>query len=182
MRPGAAREGTGCAALLAFALAVPSAGCGYRFAARGDGLPGGVDAARVVLFSNRTAEPGVESWFTEAFRGELARRGREAGEGAAAVVSGEVTRVAVAPSIFPAVPRPGQAIGAGAVASYRAEAVATVRLERGGARLAEVTVTGFEDFLPGGSVLDSEANRRLALRRLAESLMRQAYLRLASGP
>jgi hypothetical protein len=71
-------------------------------------------------------------------------------------------------------------------ASYQASAVVLLRLERDGRVLAETEVSGTEDFLPGtagvsGDVLEAEANRQAALHRLAETLMREGYDRLASS-
>jgi len=51
-----------------------------------------------------------------------------------------------------------------------------------------VRVSGSEDYLPAGAtggsataILETEGNRRLAMRRLAALLMRQAFEELSSG-
>jgi len=69
----------------------------------------------------------------------------------------------------------------GSLASYRLSAVVAVRLVNKGVSVpnAAVTVRGQEDYLPGKNVLESETNRGAALRRLATSLMRDAYDQLA---
>ena len=166
-------------AALALSLIAGAAGCGYRFTPRGGELPEGVRALQVPIFRNLTAEPGIEGIFTDALRQELARAGRLGGEGADAVALGAVTEVRDGAAIYLNSPD-----GGGGLASIRVEAVATLRLERAGRTLAEVTVRGDEDYIPGAdspSILEDEASRRMALRRLSQSLMRQAVERLASG-
>ena len=56
-----------------------------------------------------------------------------------------------------------------------------LRLVKEGQVLSETVVSGTEDYLQGrGNVLEAEANRQAALARLAETLMRDGYDRLAS--
>lgn len=156
--------------LLPAALALSLAGCGYRFTPRGGELPGGVRALRVPVFRNLTAEPGVEGVFTDALREELERTGRLGGDGADATALGVVTELRDSSPIYQK--------------SYRVEAVVTLRVERAGGTLAEITVRGAEDYSPSQSkpaILEHEARRRMAMRRLAQSLARQAVERLATG-
>src|SRR3990172_6422254 len=54
--------------------------CGYRFTAGGGELPGKARTLFVPLFSNQTAEPEVDAFFTSALRQELARAGRAGGD------------------------------------------------------------------------------------------------------
>jgi hypothetical protein len=78
------------------------------------------------------------------------------------------------PTIENGVERPAQ------LASYRAFAEARLRLLKDERVLAETSVSGTEDYLPGsGDVLEAEANRQAALHRLTETLMREGYERLA---
>ncbi len=169
-------------AALAASLA---AGCGYRFTPQGGELPEGVRTLYVPVFRNLTAEPGVEGYFTSAFRRELARAGREGGEGSDAIAYGTVEEITEGSPIYansPAVPGEGPP-PLPEPASMRVRAKASVRLERGGKTIAQVAVVGNEDYRPGGEVpvLHDEASRRMALRRLADALMRQALERLSSG-
>jgi hypothetical protein len=163
------------------AVLVAGLGCGYRFVPRDATLPEGVRSVCAPIFLNETPEPGLEALFTRALRQELGRAGT-LGDGAAceARLEGVVTGVYSSPTILtePTIEngqeRPPQ------LASYRAFAEARLRLMKDGRVLAETTVSGTEDYLPGsGDVLEAEANRQAALHRLSETLMREGYERLA---
>ncbi|WNG16191.1 LPS assembly lipoprotein LptE [Cystobacter fuscus] len=163
-------------------------GCGYRFTPRSAGLPGGVSSVCAPVFRNDTAEPGLETLFTRVFRQELVRVGALGGSGSCqASVEGVVVWVNSAPTIVTEPVYEGNTVVTGQqLASYRASAGVTLRLVRDGQVLAETTVSGNEDFLPGaegasGDVLQAEANRQAALYRLAETLMREGYDRLANN-
>ena len=154
--------------------AVVLVGCGYRFAASGGTLPEGVRALYVPLFANSTPEPGTEAYFTEALRAELARAGQEGGAAADAAVRGELVELFTGPAIV---------APAGRV-SYRLRATVRLHVVREGKTIKELKLVGSEDYLSSSAsdttaqamaILEMEANRRLALRRLAQTLMRQAY-------
>lgn len=160
---------------------VAGLGCGYRFVARDTTLPEGVRSVCAPIFLNETAEPGLETLFTRALRQELVRSGT-LGDGAVceARLEGVVTGVSNQPTI---VTEPttenGQTIPP-QLASYRAFTAVRLRLLKDERVLAETTVSGTEDYLPGsGDVLEAEANRQAALHRLSETLMREGYERLA---
>lgn len=170
-----------CAVVVA--VLVAGLGCGYRFVARDTTLPEGVHSVCAPVFLNETAEPGLETLFTRAFRQELVRSGT-LGDGAAcdARIEGVVTGVGSAPTIVtePITDSSGQVIVNPQLASYRASASARLRLLKDERVLAETTVSGTEDYLPGsGDVLEAEANRQAALHRLSETLMREGYEQLA---
>jgi len=162
-------------ALLAAAWAVLAGGCGYRFTAGGAPLPEDIRSVCVDVFENRTAEPGLELTFTSALRERAIRAGTLAG-GCQGRIAGEVLNVWGGPWV---------STSAGALASYRIFATVHLRLSRGGRAVAEAEVTGAEDYLPGpeagGDILHVEASRQAALRRLAQSLMRDGYERLATA-
>jgi len=156
----------GCVFLLS------AVGCGYRFTPRGGGLPEGIRSVCAPVFRNDTPEPGLEVLFTRAFRQELGRSG--VGVGSAPTI---ITEPVYQGNTLVAPPQ---------LASYRASAAVLLRLVRDGRVLSETVVSGNEDFLPGtasvsGDVLEAEANRQAALHRLAETLMREGYDRLASS-
>jgi len=69
----------------------------------------------------------------------------------------------------------------GTLASYRLNATAHLRLVNKGKTVSDVQIGANEDYLPGVDVLQSEANRAAALQRIAQTLMRDAYERLAGG-
>ena len=159
-----------------------AASCGYRFRAGGSPLPEGIRAVYAPVFSNRTAEPGLEVIFTQAFREQLARAGVQGQASCAARVEGELLTLTGNPTIL---------TPAGALASYRVAAQVHLKLTQGERLLADAVVSGAEDYLPYGGVLPgatsqgdilpSEANRQAAIRRLADALMRDGYERLARG-
>ena len=158
---------------LFFALVL--SGCGYRFTAGGADLPGGVQKVCAPIFVNRTAEPGLEVPFTESLRGHLIRAGRLS-KSCDATITGEVLNVWGGPTVF---------TQRGVLASYRIFATVHVRLFQQDKLVAEAQVAGFEDYLPAAEVnldvLQVEANRQAALRRLSETLARDAYDRLATN-
>ncbi len=153
-------------------LALALSGCGYRFAAGPSRLPEGVRALWAPVFLNKTAEPGVEALFTQSFREQLIRSGVDGDEKAEARVEGEIQSIFGAGTLV---------TPTGGLASYRLTATATLKLVKEGRVLAEATVTGSEDYLPGSDVLEAEANRMAALRRLSDAMMRDGYERLMRG-
>lgn len=146
-----------------------SAGCGYRFVSKSDGLPEGVTALCAPVFVNETPEPALETLFTRFLRQELTRAGRlSTGKACDARLEGTVLSVGSSPTIS------GN--------YFRVWANARLRLVKDGQVLKETQVGGTEDYLQGtGDVLEAEANRQAALDRLAEVLMRDGYDRLASA-
>jgi hypothetical protein len=173
--------------------------CGYRFTAGGAPLPEGIREVYAPVFINRTGsnpitrlgetyrsadEPGVEVILTQAFREQLVRAGVAGDKNSAAQVIGEVLSVGGGPTIL---------TPSGGLASYRISMRVRLHLVKNGRELALADVSGTEDYLPGrdfvppnmtpleGDPLKSEANRMAAIRRLADSLMREAYDRLATG-
>ncbi len=56
-------------------LAVMCAGCGWRFAERTDAIPRELETVAVPLWKNDTAEPGIETLFTNAIVKEFASKG-----------------------------------------------------------------------------------------------------------
>jgi len=158
----------------AAALLLLGGGCGYRFAA-GASLPEGIRSVCTPVYANRTAEPHLEALFAESMRERLSRAGVASGPECEARLEGEILSLSGAQTLL----TPSQA-----VASYRVSAVVLLRLKRGRQVVAEAEVVGEEDYLPSrplGDVLESEANRQAALRRLADDLARHGYERLAGG-
>lgn len=173
--------------VVGWVLLLSGLGCGYRFVPRGAGLPEGVRTVCAPVFRNDTPEPGLELLFTRAFRQELVRAGVLGDLACEASVEGSVVAVGSAPTILTEPVYQGNTrVAEPQLASYRASAAVLLRLVRDGRVLSETVVSGNEDFLPGtasvsGDVLEAEANRQAALHRLAETLMREGYDRLASS-
>lgn len=170
-------------ALLAVVAALGLSACGYRFAARGEGLP--TDGKRVFAptFSNDTSEAGVEVEFTNAFRAELANAHLDGPADAPVQARGSIGQMVGGPgqTYFGANGQPSTPSGAlNAAASYYVFVNACVRLVEGEKVLGSSCVSGSEDYAPGLDALQIEAARRIALRRLAGRLMRQAFEQLST--
>jgi hypothetical protein len=148
-------------ALLALALS----GCGYHFSQRYVAV-GGASRIHVRPFVNASTEPELGALVTAALRSELARRGAEGGEGAAAVLDGEVR--ALEPVLT-----------ATTGATWRIAIEVRARLVDGTSKPVERFVRRDEDYLGGpttayGTVepLETEGRRAVALRHAAEEAAR----------
>jgi hypothetical protein len=157
--------------LLCASLLAPQA-CGYRFTSGPASLPEGIRAVRAPVFQNHTPEPALQITFSQALREQLTRRGIEARADADAELAGEVIAVWVAAPVLAQQPP--------VLASYRVGARARLTLTAQGRGLASTEVTGTEEYLPGADILQTEANRQAALRRLAERLMRDGFERMTT--
>jgi hypothetical protein len=113
----------------------------------------------------------VEALLTEALREYAARSGLLAAGDAAATLEGSVVSVSAGPILA----------GAGRLPTYRLGLTVQVHLHRHGETLAQASVTRTEDYPSGADVLLTEASRAAALRRLAETVAREAFERLASN-
>ena len=113
---------------------------------------------------NDTAQAEAGGIFAAELRRELSARGRLEPEGSAAP---ELDAELVAMSSLPT------GLGAeGGATSYRLDAQLRIR-----AGDYQDVVTGGEEYLTGVDVLGTEANRRAALRRLAQALAAEAIER-----
>jgi hypothetical protein len=146
--------------------------CGYRFTSGGVPFPEGIRHARVGTFANRTAEPGLEVAFSHSLREQLARSGALGGSDSEASITGEILTTSYWESI-----RDSQA----RLTSYRLSGTAILRLVKNQRMVSEANVSGTEEFLANPDPLRSENNRAAALRRLADTLMRDGLERLATG-
>jgi hypothetical protein len=171
MRPS--RNAVRAGAVKAFRWGVAAAvvlgtGCGYRFTPWGSALPEGVGQVCAPIFANETPEPALENLFTRNLRQQLVQAGRLASApGCTSTIEGAVLNVWASPTII--------------ANNYRVSTTVRLRLVKEGQLLGETVVSGTEDYLQGrGNVLEAEANRQAALARLAETLMRDGYDRLAS--
>lgn len=145
-------------------------GCGYRWRGSPVRLPAGAESLSVEMFDNRTAEPNVDAWLTDAFRQQYARWGLLRGSGAALNLVGSVLAVTSGPAYT--APRRDPV--------YRVTLVVRLRLLRGGALVAEATVSETEEYPSGADVLLTEAQRERALRLLVEVVARSGADALAA--
>jgi len=145
--------------LAPLALAVLAlAGCGYHFSQR-YAAAGGVTRIDVRPFVNGSTEPELGALVTSALRSELARRGADAGDGAGAVLDGEVR--AAEP-----------ALTSTTGATWRISIEIRARLVASGAPPVERTVRREDDYLAGVDPLETEGRRAVALRRVVEDAAR----------
>ena len=163
------RAGAFCA--LAGGLALAQGGCGYQVVRQGQ-LPGG-GPLRVAAFKNLTSQAEAAGLFAAAARAHLAARRLLADEGAvqAAELEGELVALRSSPSV----------LGAAGAQAFRVDAELRLRVHTGSATSYAETATGSEDFLQGVDVAGTEANRRAALRRLADEVLRAAIERMEAS-
>lgn len=154
-------------ALVAAALLLGAAGCGYAFT-QPYRAQGGAERIHVRAFENRSADPELGAALTAALRSELARRGAAGGADAPAVIEGDVQATGSVPSS-----------AAGATFHLALEARARLRVR--GEVVAERTVRREGDHLGGADALETEGRRALMLRSLAEEAAREILRGFEAG-
>jgi hypothetical protein len=157
--------------------------CGYRFSAAGGPLPKGVQSVYVPVFRNRTTEAGLESLLTEELRADLEKAGHGGSPSSEARLEGVIEGVGAIPLALKSAPLPTSGGGGGLApynpGLYQVSFAVTVKLMRGTELLAEIDHLSLnEPYLPADDLATNEANRRLALRRLARSMARELVDRL----
>lgn len=154
------------AALVCVALTA----CGYRFTAPNATLPEDIRSVRVPMFDNRTADASAELVFTQAAKDQLDRAGLLGGETSEATLIGSVVSITSYPFMTsPSLPRqPG----------YRVAVTLSLKLMKGERLVSSAMVNAQEEFPSGADVLLTESNREAAVRRIAESAVRQGLERL----
>lgn len=170
--------------LMVFGLALADA-CGYRFSAAGGPLPKGVQSVYVPILRNRTTEAGLEALVTEELRAALERSGHGGDRSSDARLEGVIESVGAIPLALKAAPTSptGGSLGPYNPGLYQVSFALTVRLVRGAEVVAEIDHLSLsEPYLPADDLATNEANRRLALRRLARSMAREVVDRLTAGP
>jgi hypothetical protein len=140
-------------------LLVCLSACGYGFAAGAGRLPSGAERVFVRPLEDHTTDAELGALVAAALRGELARRGADAGPGARARIEGAVEESSFGPS------SPNGA-------TWRAVLVVSARLVIDGKVALEQRARREEDWLAGQDPLESEGRRRLALRRAAGAVAR----------
>jgi hypothetical protein len=145
----------------------------------GEGLPSGVETLYAPMVINRSSEPAFETVVTEALRMRLIRAGVLGASDSPVRLQGELFNINTAPVLVVPSSDGGAVSG---YASYRVSALLRLTITRQGEILAKSEASGFEDYLPNAStdVLYLEAQRQLALNRLANTLVRDAYDKLVS--
>ncbi len=156
-------------------LLVVQAGCGYHLAGSG-GFPSGIDSVCVVVFENHTSQTGVETIFTNSLLHEISRR-----RGVSLA-----SRKEAAATLF------------GSVASVRADTIshreAYVSAERrvrvvlhvklvdasGKVVWSADNIAGDEEYIVAADKLQTENNKKEALRVLSEDMAESIYNRITA--
>ncbi len=158
-RPAAARIALG-----AVAVCLAAAGCGYHFSERSDAIPAELRTVVIPLWSNVTAEPGLEAIFTNAMVKQFATRGWldpvKAGE-ADTILEGKIETVDVQPVSFSS---------AAIELEDRVSVVASVTLKR----KKDQSVLWSSSRLTGSEVYDSTPDFNVNLRNREQALRKVA--------
>jgi hypothetical protein len=168
--------------IIGLGLAVGCA-CGYRFSAAGGPLPKDVQSVYVPILRNRTTEAGLEALLTEELRAELEKSGHGGSPSSEARLEGLIESVGAIPLALKTAPplTTGGSLVPYNPGLYQVSLVVTVKLVRGAELLAEIDHLRLnEPYLPADDLATNEANRRLALRRLARSMAKELVGRLTS--
>ncbi len=144
--------------------------CGYRFTAPNSALPAGLRSVRVPLFVNRTAEPAAEFHFTQAAKDQLERAGRLGGDAAEGVLEGTLLGISSGP-VLQSPDLPKQPV-------FRVTVILNLVLKKDEVTVGATTVSLSEEFPSGADVLLTESNRGAAVRRIAESAVREGLEKL----
>lgn len=151
-------------------LTLAASACGYRFVAPNAELPAGIKSVQVPVFVNRTAEPAAELFFTEAAKEQLSRASRLGGDTSDATLEGTLLAVSSGP-IQGSPELPKQPV-------FRITVTLALALKKGGAQVSGATVVTSEEFPSGADVLLTESNRAQALKRIAETAVREGLERM----
>ena len=109
MRTATPRRSAWARTLLSLGTAVlllSTADCGYHFAERTDAIPAELKTVAIPLWKNETAEPGIETIFTNAMVKEFARKGwlKPVTQGQAdTILEGRIETIDVQPVSFSSV-------------------------------------------------------------------------------
>ncbi len=148
-----------------------AAGCGYSFS-HGGRLPKGAEGLRVGSVENRTAQAEAGGLFGGALRDELSARGQLAEDAAQPFAEVELKALRSAPS----------ALGAGGAFAFRLDTDVRLRVKAAtGELIYEDQALLGEDYLAGEDVVETEANRRAAMRRLCRAVARELVDRMAAA-
>jgi hypothetical protein len=150
--------------LWAAALCLAAAGCGYHFAERTDAIPAELKTVAIPLWRNDTAEPGLETIFTNAVVKQFATRGWlepvKAGE-ADTILEGRIETVDVSPVAFSS---------AAIELEDRVSVVASVTLKRKN----DQSVLWSSSRVLGSEVYDSTPDFNVNLRNREQALRKVA--------
>ena len=146
------------------ALLLSTADCGYHFAERTDAIPAELKTVAIPLWKNETAEPGIETIFTNAMVKEFARKGwlKPVAPGAAdTILEGRIETIDVQPVSFSSV---------AIELEDRVSVVASVTLKR----KKDDAILWSSSRLLGAEVYDSTPDFNVDLRNREQALRKVA--------
>jgi hypothetical protein len=154
--------------------------CGYTVGYGKAGPVGTASRVSVPIFANSTHEGGVETLFTEALRREFASDPKTAladRESAEVTVMGTVTSAQSSAVSFL---QGGNAVSIG---EYVLRASVRIEAFRKGSngQVYSGAFSGEEQYLSANEPIGTESNRRLAMRRLASRMMKEAHDMMIAG-
>jgi len=166
--------------LFLYIIIMAALSCGYSAGYQKQGKVASKSTFAVPIFENNTREPGVEYLFTEAFRRELSddphvrlvdRKDAEI------VVTGVVAQVYSSPISFL---QGGQLVSIGEYV-LRATITLSAYSRDDGKVVYSGNFSGEDQYLSANEPVGTEANRRLALRRMAGKMVTDAHEIMMSG-
>ena len=153
--------------------------CGYGAGYVKSGPVGTAKSVAVIMFYNKTHEAGTETLFTEALRNEFALGKTtvlSSRKSAEITVTGTVLSMSSAPVAFIQGGR-GPSIGEYTLAA----SILVEATNSSNAKIYSGTFGGEEQYLLANEPVGTEANRRLAMRRLAARVMKEAHDLMTAG-
>jgi outer membrane lipopolysaccharide assembly protein LptE/RlpB len=146
-------------------------GCGYELV-REKGMYGGtIMSLEVPVFKNRSLEPQISGYFTDAFSMELLESGMQINTaGADATLQGTITSVTTGPGALSAV---GQSVQKTVTAIVR---LALTKEEK----VVKVWTFGDSEIYDASSINLEDFNRRAALQRVAARIARRFHVQMAA--
>ncbi len=164
--------------ILALALLLVVAGCGYHLPGRGTTLPDDVHSVVILPFGNSTTEPFIETHLTNEIRDQFLRRRTlqvvEDKEGADAVLSGSVSGYSVAAIAYDADDD---------IAEYRVTIHALVTLQRvDNERIIwHGEVSWNDEFRSSPDRAHQDYNEKIAQDEVCKRLAQEVYNRLTDN-
>ncbi len=165
-------------ALVCVALLFIFSGCGYHFPGRGDFLPPEIQGINIPIFINKTAEVGIENYFTAALVEEFNRSKRirvVREDQADATVKGVIKSYNSVPISYDS---------QGRVKEYRCSVTIEVSLvEKGSGEVLwrSSEMRDREEYSADPNILVTEFREREAVKRMAEDLMEEVHEGIFEG-
>ncbi|MDY7033443.1 MAG: LptE family protein [Thermodesulfobacteriota bacterium] len=164
--------------VLILGLALCLFSCGYHFAGKGEGLPSDIKTIAIPFFTNKSFEPGIENFFTNALIDEFLKRGRvDIGKtkDSEATITGVITSFKTSPISFN---------GNNRALEYRATVTLEVSLKRNdnGTVIWESSkISRYHEYSVSSDTTMTYENKRQAIKKIAEDLAEEIHNRIFEG-